>query len=651
MDWLFSNESWAIPTLATTHTAPSTTSTLANQPAYSAGRDAPYHTTDATREPLPPPPPFAAYPQPLAFSPEFLFGVATAPAHVEDQLDDAWLAFCREPHHCHAWDTTPKHEERLRFWSQPETEINLAADLGSSVFRMGVDWSRLAPSPSSAFLNTASARCIEYCEQPPPRPSPPPTAAADGRDDSSPCACSGVQDTSALARYAKIADLVRARGMKLIVTIFHHSLPEWVGSAGGWLNPNVVREFGLFSRDVAEGLGERVDFWLTMNEPMAFALFTYIEGTWPQALPKSNYIEVMYNVARGESHSILKAVDHLAEAHHFAYDEIHRVHARRGWRAPAVGMAARAQTLEPASFTDVPAVAVARSYMDFTMVDRIKSKADFLGLNYYGKEIVAGTTIAQLDDVGYSEAGRAIDTEGLYTVLRMFQDRYGEDPEASFSSYMITENGVADSTDVIRPAYITEHLAAIAAAIADGIRVTGYVHWTISDNWEWADGYCPKFGLISVDRESDELERTLRPSAGLFRDIASSRAVTSEQRVDAWKLVVAHRGEERPFCRSVDGKEGLDVPRSRPFSSTADWRFHEAKGAVLGGYFLRDDELGAQGRPHGLGATPLLAVTAAALALLVIAAGVRGWRRRRGEPRGAHYPGLDDAGPAAGLML
>lgn len=156
---------------------------------------------------------------------------------------------------------------------------------------------------------------------------------------------------------------------------------------------------------------------------------------------------------------------------------------------------------------------------------------------------------------------------------------------------MVTENGVADTTDVLRPAFITEHLAAIAAAIAAGIEVTGYIHWTISDNWEWADGYCPKFGLYAVDRDSDDLARTARPSAVLYGEISRAKAVSSAQREAAWAQVVAHRGEARPFCRSTDGKEGLDMPRLRPFSSSADWRFLKEKRASAhldtGGLFLR----------------------------------------------------------------
>merc|ERR1719424_2777392 len=199
-----------------------------------------------------------------------------------------------------------------------------------------------------------------------------------------------------------------------------------------------------------------------MNEPMAFALFTYIEGTWPQAFPQSNYLEVVLKALQGDERSVKAAVDNLAGAHNLAYSHIHQVHTLCGG----------------------PAVMLSREFMDFTITDKIQDRLDFLGLNYYGKEIISGQTIAQPTDVGYSEAGRAIDTEGLYSVLQMFHERYVNKPGATWKRFMVTENGVADATDVLRPAFITEHLAAIAAAVSKGIDVFGYIHWTISDNWE-----------------------------------------------------------------------------------------------------------------------------------------------------------------------
>jgi hypothetical protein len=173
----------------------------------------------------------------------------------------------------------------------------------------------------------------------------------------------------------------------------------------------------------------------------------------------------------------------MANAHKLAYSQLHALTRRVHGRTPSVGIAERAQVVEPLTVWDAANAALAERLFGFGFVDQIKGSLDFLGLNYYGKEIISGTTVAQVDDEEYSEAGRAIDTNGMYVALRAFHDRYKQDPEAKWTSYMVTENGIADSTDVLRPLYITEHLAAIAAARRDGINVTAYIHWTVLSPW------------------------------------------------------------------------------------------------------------------------------------------------------------------------
>ncbi len=208
-----------------------------------------------------------AYPQPVELGEGFRLGVASAPAHAEDQLNDAWLEFCRAGH-CHAWLDVPRAEERLRLWSEPEVELDIAAALNSRIFRMGVDWSRTAPRAA----NGSAPACRAPCSGP---------AAARAARGTGSCACDGVQDFAAVARYREIIQMAHARGMEVMVTLFHHSLPPWVGLQGGWMNGDAVHYFGAWAADLAEQLGDVVDYWAPMNEPAAFALFTYVEGNWP----------------------------------------------------------------------------------------------------------------------------------------------------------------------------------------------------------------------------------------------------------------------------------------------------------------------------------------------------------------------------------
>ena len=112
--------------------------------------------------------------------------------------------------------------------------------------------------------------------------------------------------------------------------------------------------------------------------------------------------------------------------------------------------------------------------------DAIAGRVDFLGLNYYGTNTVSMHGLEWRDGVEYSSSGRENDADHLYFWLRAYWLRYGID-------LLVTENGIDDAEDILRPAYLLEHLAAVAAARADGVPVLGYVFWTVSDNLEWSD--------------------------------------------------------------------------------------------------------------------------------------------------------------------
>ena len=133
------------------------------------------------------------------------------------------------------------------------------------------------------------------------------------------------------------------------------------------------------------------------------------------------------------------------------------------------------------------------------------------------------------------------------------------------------DHGIADATDHIRPAYLSEHLAVLHRAIEEGIPVKGYFHWTLTDNLEWTDGYCPKFGLVGIDRAAN-LNRIPRRSFFLYRDIIRSRMLLETQRNHAWTEYHEQTGLNRPFCRAPDGVGALDIARLRPVTGT-DWRF------------------------------------------------------------------------------
>ncbi|KAH9329907.1 hypothetical protein KI387_002015, partial [Taxus chinensis] len=247
-----------------------------------------------------------------------------------------------------------------------------------------------------------------------------------------------------------------------------------------------------------------------------------------------------------------------------------------------VGIAHHASFMRPYGIFDVSAVVLSSKMTLFPYVDSICDKLDFLGINYYGQEVVSVPGLKLVDNDEYSESGRSVYPDGLYRILLKFHERYRH----LNLPFIVTENGVSDATDLIRRPYILEHLLAVRAAMDKGVPVLGYLFWTISDNWEWADGYGPKFGLVAVDRVNN-LSRIPRPSYFLFSAVVKTGKVTQQQREIAWNELqtVAAEGKTRPFYRAVNKDSlmnagGLDVPIQRPFIQQ-DWRFGHYQVDVL----------------------------------------------------------------------
>ncbi|XP_044363890.1 beta-glucosidase-like SFR2, chloroplastic isoform X1 [Triticum aestivum] len=537
---------------------------------------------------------------------DFFFGLATAPAHVEDRLDDAWLQFATEQsvddkesmrnqkqvdavmasaggdggsqpssrlsgdekgtdgekrkplrvameamlrgfekfsegeessggdncsHNVAAWHNVPCPQERLKFWSDPDTELKLAKETGVSVFRMGVDWTRIMPKePTEDFKSSVNFAALE--------------------------------------RYRWIIQRVHEHGMKVMLTLFHHSLPPWAGEYGGWRMEKTANYFMDFVRLVVDRVSDLVDYWVIFNEPHVFVMLTYCAGAWPGGDP--NAIEVATSALPTGVYN--QALHWIAVAHAEAYDYIHSE--SKNAMMPIVGVSHHVSFTRPYGLFDVAAVTIANSMTLFPFIDSICDKLDFIGINYYGQEVISGPGLKHVENDEYSESGRGVYPDGLFRILLKFNERY----KSLNIPFIITENGVSDETDLIRKPYILEHLLAIYAAILMGVRVVGYLFWTTSDNWEWADGYGPKFGLVSVDR-ANNLARKPRPSYYLFTKVVTTGKITRQDRTSAWRELqeAAIQKKTRPFYREVDkhGRMyagGLDRPIERTFV-LRDWRF------------------------------------------------------------------------------
>jgi beta-glucosidase/6-phospho-beta-glucosidase/beta-galactosidase len=445
------------------------------------------------------------------FTPDFVFGVANAPGQVEDQLDDIWKDW-GEQGHISGWKNTAHPAERLQFWTHPETELDLAQKLGVQSFRMGVDWGRVMPARA------------EF-------------------------------DEKAIDHYREILRMAKKRHLKILLSLWHHSVPKWVQQSGGWHNEENKKDFVRFAERIITEFEPEVSWWVTFNEANIFVNNAYTVGMWPPGEKPSPLAFLEFGPWKGSS---LRALDRMAEAHNEIYTWAHV-------RFPDIrmGIAHNMAHYRALHFYDALTAYLADRIMNWHLPEKIKNHMDFFGINYYGAEWLSWDRISLAAEAEYSESGRAIDAQGLLELMKK-----------SYALYklpiIITENGVADRLDGIRAAYLIEHLMAVHSALEQKIPVEGYYVWSLTDNLEWSDGYCPQFGLVSVERES--FKRRPRPSFAVYHEIASQKKISPELRHSAWQQVLNLQGTDRPFCRGEDGVTAFDRPKPRPYSHI-DWSF------------------------------------------------------------------------------
>ena len=229
---------------------------------------------------------------------KFFFGIASAPAHVEDQLEDSWLRHAREGKVA-AFYNTYKPEDRNLFWTNPDADIDLIAETGVRVFRLGIDWHRLVPQRPENNDCAVEQPCYQT-----------------------------IQDVEALNKYVEILKKVKAKNMDVMLSLFHHSLPVWAVDDGGWTNPFVKEQFLRFTADVVKATTGLVDYWITFNEPATFANFSYGVGIWPTDRKGLNILDTRL---------VDKAVNLMMESHNESYDIIHKLDTK--YANTRVGMA------------------------------------------------------------------------------------------------------------------------------------------------------------------------------------------------------------------------------------------------------------------------------------------------------------------------
>ncbi|WP_244882695.1 GH1 family beta-glucosidase [Streptomyces zhihengii] len=448
-------------------------------------------------------------PDASAFPPGFLWGVATSAYQIEGAADrdgrgtSIWDTFSRTPGKVvngHTGDVAADHYARY------EQDVALMSELGVGGYRFSVAWPRIQP---------------------------------DGR---------GPADHRGLDFYRRLVDSLMENGIEPAITLYHWDLPQALEDQGGWLNRETSYRFAEYAHLVADALGDRVKIWGTLNEPWCAAFLGYGKG--------------IHAPGRTDAAGSLRAAHHLLLGHGLSVPAI-----RAAAPAAEVGITLNFYPVEPDSdsaadkdaahridllqnrlfldpVTDGAYPADIRAHVEGVSgtahihpedEKAIGAPIDFLGVNYYSSYRVAGGGEASgpsewpgAEDVRFIDRGLPrtgigweIDADGLRRQLvRIERDHPG-------LKMYITENGAAfddaptaegEVHDADRTAYIEGHLRATRQAIEEGADVAGYFLWSLLDNFEWAEGYGMRFGIVRVD--FDTQVRTPKQSALWYGNVA-----------------------------------------------------------------------------------------------------------------------------------
>jgi beta-glucosidase len=318
--------------------------------------------------------------------------------------------------------------------------------------------------------------------------------------------------------------------MTPLVTLHHFTDPLWLYEQGGWENDDTPALFEKFVRKVVDSLRGYVTTWVPINEPNVYVYGGYLGGGFP---PGKNdtaaAFRVMANMLRGHALAYRAIKSIQREARVGAAINVRAMRPAHNWSPADKKLASMLAQNFNASFLDALSGQKLRFAFKSTRVPEAAGTQDFVGINYYTTDLVAFRPLKTRDFFNkrfYPSSAPLSDTgfiahvpEGLYTVLKWAKDYQ--------LPILITENGVEDADDHLRPRYLVEHLHQLWRAIQFNWPVKGYFHWSLIDNFEWERGWSQRFGLWGLD--VDTQARIRRPSVDLYAAICQQNALSSDR--------------------------------------------------------------------------------------------------------------------------
>jgi beta-glucosidase len=406
----------------------------------------------------------------MATFPEgFLWGAATAAHQVEGNNinSDLWVLEHIQP----TLFAEPSLDACDHYRRFPE-DIKLLAELGLNTYRFSIEWARIEPERGHFSM-------------------------------------------AALEHYRRMLAACHENGIMPMVTCYHFSSPRWFAAMGGWEKPAASDLFVRYCDRATRHLGDLMVFATTFNEPNLPMLLRWLPLAEVPLL-KARRMAKLAARALGSGRfgcfflgDAKKLRDHMMAAHHRALEAM-----KSGPGSYPIGVSIALQdeqAVGPDNKRDRKCAEVYEPWLEAA------GRSDFLGVQAYtrcrvGKKGDLGPEAGvELTQMGYEFWPEALEACLRYASARVSVPIY------------ITENGVSTENDARRVEYIRRALDGVLNCLADGIDVRGYIHWTLIDNFEWIMGYRPKFGLVAIDRSTQE--RSIKPSARYLGEIARQNRI------------------------------------------------------------------------------------------------------------------------------
>lgn len=437
------------------------------------------------------------------FGDDFLWGVSTAAFQIEGAHD-------ADGKGSSIWDVFTSQKGKIKnghhaltacdFYNSYQTDIDLIQELNIPNFRFSISWPRIMPTG----VHPVNQAGIDY--------------------------------------YNKIIDSLLASGIQPWITLYHWDLPHALETKGGWTNRESVSWFSQYVDICAQYFGDRVKNWMVINEPSVFTGAGYFLGIHaPGKKGISNYLKAMHHVTLATAAGAKILRNRIPDAN--IGTTFSCTHIEPATETPKdIEAAKRVDTLLNRTFiepilglgypeADLPVLKKLNNYILEDDLNNLSFDFDFIGLQCYTREVVKSSMLipyigaelisAEKRNVISTDMGWEVYPAALYHVLKKFNAYKG------IKKIIITENGAAFPDiltngkvyDIKRTHYIQDHLEQILKARKDGLNVEGYFVWSLTDNFEWAEGYNARFGLIHVDFETQQ--RTIKHSGLWFKDFLS----------------------------------------------------------------------------------------------------------------------------------